>query len=205
AAPAAGGTVQDGPDQGEAGGLAGQAADDLGAAAGVAEGPLDEVGVPDAVVVFSGEPQVGGQALVVGEQALHRRWVGRCVFGGQLGDPVIDEFHQLGAGLGLQLFGVEDGPEGILDLGLHPGGDLGQDVPAPVDETALAQCLGEGLLDRGDQARCAVADDKQRGGQAAVFEVGEEVVPGVGGLAGAGGQADEGGLAIGGDAPGGQH
>jgi hypothetical protein len=45
---------------------------------------------------------------------------------------------------------------------------------------------------------------RQRGGQAAVFQVGEEVVPGVGGFAGAGGQADEGGLAAGGDAPGGQ-
>src|SRR6266699_4842491 len=68
AAPAAGGAVQDGPDQGQAAGLAGQAADDLGAAAGLAEGPLDEVRVPDAVVVLSGEPQVGGQAFAVGEQ-----------------------------------------------------------------------------------------------------------------------------------------
>jgi hypothetical protein len=41
AAPAAGGAVQEGPDQGEAGGLAGEPADDLGAAAGLAEGPLD--------------------------------------------------------------------------------------------------------------------------------------------------------------------
>ena len=41
AAPAAGGPVQDGPDQGQAGGLAGKPADDLGAAAGLAEGPLD--------------------------------------------------------------------------------------------------------------------------------------------------------------------
>src|SRR6266699_3617097 len=61
AAPAAGGTVQDGPDQAQAGGLAGQAADDLGAAAGLAEGPLDEVRMPDPVVVPGGEPQVGGQ------------------------------------------------------------------------------------------------------------------------------------------------
>lgn len=72
AAPAAGGPVEDGPDQGEAGGLAGQAADDLGAAAGLAEGPLDEVGMPDAVVVLSGEPQVGGQPFAVSEQAFHR-------------------------------------------------------------------------------------------------------------------------------------
>src|SRR6185312_11244517 len=39
-APAAGGPVQHGPDQGQAGGLAGEPADDLGAAAGLAEGPL---------------------------------------------------------------------------------------------------------------------------------------------------------------------
>jgi hypothetical protein len=41
AAPAAGGPVEDGPYEGEAAGLAGEAADDLGAAAGLAEGPLD--------------------------------------------------------------------------------------------------------------------------------------------------------------------
>src|SRR5437868_14201060 len=77
AAPSAGGAVQDGPDRGEAAGLAGQAADDLGAAAGLAEGPLDEAGVPDAVLVLGREPQVGSQALAVGEQAPHRRRVGR--------------------------------------------------------------------------------------------------------------------------------
>src|SRR6266496_799045 len=70
AAPAAGCPVQDGPDQGEAGGLAGEPADDLGAAAGSAEGPLDEVRMPDPVVVLSGEPQVGGEPSAVGEQAL---------------------------------------------------------------------------------------------------------------------------------------
>jgi len=74
-----------------------------------------------------------------------------------------------------------------------------------VDQAPLTQRLGEGLLDRGDQARRAVGDDQQRRGQAAVFQIGEEGVPGVGGLAAARGQADEGGLAAGGDAPGGQH
>ena len=84
--------------------------------------------------------------------------------------------HELRAGRGLQVPGVEDLPVGVLDLGLHPGRDLGQDVPAPVDETALAQGLGVGLLDRGDQARGAVGDDQQRGGQAAVFQIGQEGV-----------------------------
>jgi len=72
-------------------------------------------------------------------------------------------------------------------------------------QTPLTKRLGVGLLDRGDQARGAVADNEQRAGQAAVLKAGEEVEPGVGGLAGARGQADEGGLALGGDAPGGQH
>ena len=53
-APATGCPVQDGPDQGEAAGLAGQAPDDLGAAAGLAEGPLDEVRLPDAALVPAG-------------------------------------------------------------------------------------------------------------------------------------------------------
>ena len=57
-----------------------------------------EVGVPDAVVVLGGEPQVGGQALPVGGQALHRRGVGGAVPGGQLADPRVDDLHELGPG-----------------------------------------------------------------------------------------------------------
>jgi hypothetical protein len=65
AAPAAGGTIQHGLDQGQAAGLAGEPTDDPGAAAGLAEGPLDEVRMPGAVVVLSGEPQVGGRGNLV--------------------------------------------------------------------------------------------------------------------------------------------
>ena len=136
-------------------------------------------------MVLRGEPQVGGQPFAVGEQALHRRRVGGTVPGGHLGDPVTGQLDQPGTGLRLQAFGVEDGPVGVLDLGLHPGRDLGQDVPRAMDETALAQGLGEGLLDRRDQPGRAVGDDQQRRGQAAVLQVGEEVTPGVGGLAAA--------------------
>ena len=69
----------------------------------------------------------------------------------------------------------------------------------------MAQGLGVGLLDRGDQPGRAVGDDQHRAGQAAVLQIGQEGVPGVGGLASARRQADEGGLSAGGDAPGGQH
>ena len=117
------------------------------------------------------------------------------VLRGHLADPGVDELHEPRAGRGLQVPGVEDLPVGVLDLGLHPGRDLGQDVPAPVDQAALAQRFRVGLLDRGDQPRGAIGDDQQRGGQAAVLQVGEEGCPGVGGLAGARRQADEGGLA----------
>jgi hypothetical protein len=96
---------------------------------------------------------------------------------------VIDELDEPGTGLGLQAFGVEQGPVGVLDLALHPGRDLGQDISCAMNKTLLTQRLGEGLLDRGDQAGRAVTDDQQRGGQTAILEVGEEVVPGVGGLA----------------------
>jgi len=124
AAPASGGPVQDGPDQGEAGGLAGEPADHLGAAAGLAEGRLDEVGVPDPVMVLSGEPQLGGEPFMIGEQALHRRRVRRRVPFCHRGDAVIDELRQPGPGPGLELFDVEQGPEGVFDLRLIPAGTL---------------------------------------------------------------------------------
>jgi hypothetical protein len=58
--------------------------------------------------IRSGEPQVGGQPLAVGEQALHRRRVGRRVPVGHLGDPVIDELDEAGAWLGRQVFGAKE-------------------------------------------------------------------------------------------------
>ena len=122
--------VQHGPDQAQAGGLAGEPADDLGAAAGLAEGPLDEVGMPDAVVVLRGEPQVGGQALAVGEQAFHRRRVGRGVLGGHLGDPVTGQLDEPGAGLGLQAITIVASKP--MPAGLTPGGSTartGQRTP----------------------------------------------------------------------------
>jgi hypothetical protein len=54
----AAGPVKHGPDQRQAGALAGKPADDLHAPAGLAEGALDEVRVTDPVPVVGREPQV---------------------------------------------------------------------------------------------------------------------------------------------------
>src|SRR5579875_2798111 len=53
--PALGCPVEDGPDETEAALLAGESADHLDSASGLPEGPLDEVGMPDALVVLGGE------------------------------------------------------------------------------------------------------------------------------------------------------
>jgi len=79
-------------------------------------------------MVLGGEPQVGGQAFAVGEQALDRGRVERPVAGGERIDAAIDDLCQFGAGRGGEVAGVEDLPVGVLDLGLHPGRDLGQDI-----------------------------------------------------------------------------
>jgi hypothetical protein len=74
-----------------------------------------------------------------------------------------------------------------------------------MNKASLARRPREDLLDRADQPGRAIADHQQRAGQPTIGEILQEVVPGVGGLAGGGGQADEGGLAPGGDAPGCKH
>src|SRR5450755_3355537 len=145
AAPAAGGPVQDGPDEVEAAGLPREPADDLDAAAGFAEGALDEVGVPDPLVMLGGEPQVAGQLLAVRQQAADRGRVELAVFLGECfdaglhrGDEPLPGFHPGGGEGG----GVEDLPVGAADLLLRLRGDFRQEVAASVDEAALAQRAG---------------------------------------------------------------
>ena len=130
AAPAAAGAVKHGPDQAQAGALAGQPADHLGASAGLSEGPLDEVGVADPVPVLAWEAQEHRQLGQGVGQADDRGRVALAVAVGKgvgasagLGDRLV-------AGRGVDV--VEDLPERRLDLGLGVGGDLGQDVAGTV-------------------------------------------------------------------------
>jgi hypothetical protein len=74
-----------------------------------------------------------------------------------------------------------------------------------MDQTPLPQRGAKVLLERADQPRGAVADAQQRRTQPAADQVGQEVVPGVGRLRAGRCQAHEHGLAVGVDAPGGQH
>ena len=75
----------------------------------------------------------------------------------------------------------------------------------PVDETALAQALGQHHFARTDQPRCTVGDDEERWGEAPGDEVGEEVGPGVVALGLPGGQSDQHRGSLGRDAPGAEH
>src|SRR5439155_22816593 len=125
AAPSSAGAVQDGPDEVEAAGFAGEPADDLDPAAGLAEGAL-EVGVPDPLVVLDREPQVAGELLAVGEQALDGRWVERAVGLGEGVDAGLHRGDELVPGPGTsgdEGIGVEDRPVGGPDLVLGGGGD----------------------------------------------------------------------------------
>lgn len=70
------------------------------------------------------------------------------------------------------------------DLGLHPGGNLGEHVPESMNKTSLAQRFWVDLFDGRDQALGAVRDDQQRSGKAAFAQIGQEVGPRVGGLTG---------------------
>jgi hypothetical protein len=72
APPAPAGPVEHRPHQAQAAALPGEPTDDLDPSAGLAEGALDEVGVPDAVVVLGGEAQVGDQVVEVTLEAVDR-------------------------------------------------------------------------------------------------------------------------------------
>jgi hypothetical protein len=92
-----------------------------------------------------------------------------------------------------------------LHLVLVMGGHLGQGVAGSVDQTPLAQAVGECPVEGAGQPGGAVADPQQRCPQATLLEVGQEVVPGVGGLRCRGRQTHEYRFAVDIDAPGGQY
>ena len=91
-----------------------------------------------------------------------------------------------------------------LHLGLGVGRHLGQGVAGSVDQTPLAQAGRERPVKGAGEPGGAVADPQQRCPQATLFAVGQEVVPGIGGLRGRRRQPHEHRLAVDIDAPGGQ-
>jgi hypothetical protein len=80
------------------------------------------------LVVLGREAQVGGELLAVGKQALDCRGVAGPVVLGEGVDAGLHQGDQLGAGLEVDVVGVEDLPVGGLDLALGVGWDLGQQV-----------------------------------------------------------------------------
>jgi hypothetical protein len=91
--------------------------------------------MPDPLVMLKGEPQVAGELLAVGQQAADR---GRIEAGVLLGKRVDACLHGRDEPLpgrdagGGEFRGVEDRPVGGADLLLGAGGDLRQQVAAPV-------------------------------------------------------------------------
>jgi hypothetical protein len=135
-------------------------------------------------MAFDWKPQIGRQSCFVGEQDPHSRRVEVGVFGGERLDPLVDDLDQLGSRFDVEVGGIENRLVSVADLGLHPGGNLGEHVPRSMNKTSLAQRFWVDLFDGRDQALGAVRDDQQRSGKAAFAQIGQEVGPRVGGLAG---------------------
>lgn len=114
ATPAAAGVVEHRPHQRKARALAGEAADDLDPPTCLTEGPLDEVGVPDAAPVLSGEAQERDQVLEVVLEAGDGSGVELAPAGGERLGPPPGLGHRLVARRGVDV--VEDGP--VLDFTL---------------------------------------------------------------------------------------
>jgi hypothetical protein len=94
--------------------------------------------------------------------------------GGRGVDTGLDERDRIRAGLD-GLGHIEDRPVIGLDISLGVLGDLGQDVPGPMNKTPLTQLGRHGALDRGQQPGRAVADDQQRAAQALLTQIGQVV------------------------------
>ncbi len=83
AAAAARGEFEHGPDEGEGGGLAGEAADHLRPPSNLDERPLQEVPAADPLAVCGGEAQVADERVEVAFDHGHRRRVGAPVLAGE--------------------------------------------------------------------------------------------------------------------------
>src|ERR1700712_997036 len=94
-APAGRGTVEHGPDQFEAGVLAGKPADHLHPPARLAEGAFNEIGVARPGPVLAWEAQVHRERLAVGQQRTYRRRVGIAPAGGEGIDAFLHVGHRV--------------------------------------------------------------------------------------------------------------
>lgn len=135
-------------------------------------------------MVFDREPQIGRQPCFVGKQDPHSRRVEVGVFGGERLDPLVDDLNEPRPRFNRQIGGVENCPVAVADLGLHPGGNLGEHVSESMNKTSLAQRFWVDLFDGRDQALGAVRDDQQRSAKAALAQIGQEIGPRIGRLAG---------------------
>src|SRR5574337_372283 len=107
------------------------------------EASLDEIWVSNASMMGGREPQIGHQASLVGDQDLHGRRIQVDVFGGERGDPFVDDLDQLGSGLDGEVGGVENGPVAAADRCLHPDRNLGQDIAYAANRHLCRNAFGK--------------------------------------------------------------
>src|SRR5829696_6937919 len=162
--------VKHGPDQDQAAGLAGEAADHLGAALDLAERSFEQVGRSPA-------PAVSGRVAQVHDERVEV--VGEAARGGAVAGPVELVDERLQSLLAVALVGrvVERLPVGAADAFALAVGQLGEQVADAVHGAVLAIRGGPALLDRLDQPGRAVGDDQQRRAEPARDQVAREREP----------------------------
>ena len=162
--------VEHGPDEREAAGLAGEAADHLGAAFDLGERAFGQVCAAPAAAVSCGVAQVNDERVEV---------VGEALRGGGVAGTVELACERLEALLCVALVGgvIERPPVG----GTHPlalaFGQLGEQVAHAVNGAVLAVRRRPALLDGLDQSRRAVGHDQQRRAEPAGDQVAPELKP----------------------------
>jgi hypothetical protein len=123
--------VKDGPDECQAAGLAGEAADHLGAAFDLGERAFEQVGAAPAAAVSCRVAQVHDERVEV---------VGEALGGGGVARPIELVDEGLEALLSVALAGgvIERPPVGLADAFALAIGQLGEQVPNAVNTAVLA-------------------------------------------------------------------
>jgi hypothetical protein len=162
--------VKDGPHEGEAAGLAGEAADHLRAALDLAERPFEQVRRAPSAAVSGRVAQVHDERVEI---------VGQASGGGGVAGAVELVDERLASLFAVALVGgvIERPPVGLADALALTLGQLGEQVANAVNTAVLAIRRRPSLLDGLDQPGCAVGHDQHRRAEPAGDQIPSEREP----------------------------